>query len=60
MSTHTGPGKHRGSKWSRLIEKLQQERVRLGNRVRQQLWHYHPQLIGLADVTADYHGRLLR
>ena len=26
--------------WSRLAEELQQERVRLGNRIRQQLWRY--------------------
>ena len=39
--------------WSRLAEELQQERVRLGHRVRQQLWHYYPQLLALSDnVTA--------
>ena len=31
--------------WSRLAEELQQERVRLGNRIRQQLWRYYPQLL---------------
>jgi transposase len=35
--------------WSRLAEELQQERVRLGNRVRQQLWRYYPQLLELSD-----------
>jgi transposase len=41
--------------WSRLVEELQQERVRLANRVRQQLWRYYPQLLALADdVTADW------
>jgi transposase len=41
--------------WSRLAEELQQERVRLGNRVRQQLWRYYPQLLELADdVTAEW------
>src|SRR4051794_27728158 len=28
--------------WSRLAEELQQERVRLSHRVRQQLWRYYP------------------
>src|SRR3712207_3441504 len=35
--------------WSRLAEELQQERSRLGNRVRQQLWRYYPQLLELTD-----------
>src|SRR3954466_10681150 len=30
--------------WSRLAEELQQERLRLANRIRQQLWRYYPQL----------------
>src|SRR5215213_1604929 len=38
--------------WSRLAEELQQERVRLANRVRQQLWRYYPQLLELADEVA--------
>lgn len=38
--------------WSRLLEELQQERVRLGNRIRQQLWRYYPQLLELADDVA--------
>lgn len=38
--------------WSRLAEELQQERVRLGNRVRQQLWRYYPQLLELSDDVA--------
>ena len=38
--------------WSRLVEELQQERVRLANRVRQQLWRYYPQLLELADDVA--------
>src|SRR4028119_1497410 len=29
--------------WSRLAEGLQQERVRLANRIRQQLWRHSPQ-----------------
>src|SRR5215204_3494555 len=41
--------------WSRLAEELQHERVRLGNRVRQQLWRYDPQLLELSDdVTAEW------
>jgi transposase len=38
--------------WSRLAEELQRERVRLGNRIRQQLWRYYPQLLELADDVA--------
>jgi transposase len=42
--------------WSRLTEELQQERVRLGHRMRQQLWRYYPQLLELAggDITAEW------
>src|SRR3982751_5827027 len=41
--------------WSRLAEELQHERVRLGNRIRQQLWRYYPQLLELSgDVTAEW------
>jgi transposase len=38
--------------WSRLAAELQQERVRLGNRMRQQLWRYYPQLLELTDDVA--------
>jgi transposase len=41
--------------WSRLAEELQQERLRLGNRIRQQLWRfwrYYPQLLELCDDVA--------
>src|SRR5215208_6581708 len=38
--------------WSRLAEELQQERVRLGHRIRQQLWRYYPQLLELSDDVA--------
>jgi transposase len=38
--------------WSRLAAELQQERVRLGNRIRQQLWRYYPQLLELTDDIA--------
>ena len=41
--------------WSRLAEELQQERVRLGHRIRQQLWRYYPQLLELSDdMTAEW------
>ncbi|HEY4043785.1 MAG TPA: IS110 family transposase [Rhodopila sp.] len=42
--------------WSRLAEELQQERVRLGHRMRQQLWRYYPQLLELAggDIAAEW------
>src|SRR5436190_2987490 len=41
--------------WSRLAEELQQERVRLGNRIRQQLWRYYPQLLAVSDdVKAEW------
>ena len=41
--------------WSRMAEDLQQERTRLGNRVREQLWRYYPQMIELTDdVAADW------
>jgi hypothetical protein len=35
-----------------LAAELQQERVRLGNRIRQQLWRYYPQLLELTDDVA--------
>jgi transposase len=42
--------------WSRLGDDLTQERNRLANRLRQQLWRYYPQMIELAgdDITADW------
>ena len=41
--------------WSRLAEELQQERTRLSNRIRQQLWRYYPQLLEVSDdVTAEW------
>lgn len=49
------PGVIELREWSRLAEELQQERVRLANRIRQQLWRYYPQLLALADdVTAEW------
>ena len=41
--------------WSRLAEDLQQERTRLANRVRDQLWRYYPQALELSDdLAADW------
>ena len=41
--------------WSRMAEDLQQERNRLSNRVREQLWRYYPQLLKLTDdAGADW------
>jgi transposase len=42
--------------WSRMLDDLQQERTRLSNRVRQQLWRYYPQALELAgdDVAANW------
>ncbi|MBB4375366.1 transposase [Bradyrhizobium sp. cir1] len=39
--------------WSRLADELQQERTRLANRLRQQLWRYYPQATKLTDDVAD-------
>ncbi|MBE7157987.1 MAG: IS110 family transposase [Rhodospirillales bacterium] len=41
--------------WSRLAEELQQDRVRLCNRLRQQLWRYYPQFLELVDeMSAEW------
>jgi transposase len=49
------PGVIELREWSRLAEDLQQERVRLTNRIRQQLWRYYPQLLALSDdLTAEW------
>jgi transposase len=39
--------------WSRLTDELQQERTRLANRLRQQLWRYYPQIAELTDDVGD-------
>jgi transposase len=39
--------------WSRIADELQQERTRLANRLRQQLWRYYPQAAELTDDVAD-------
>jgi hypothetical protein len=38
--------------WSRLAEELRQERVRLSNRIRHQLWRYYPQMQKLTNDLA--------
>ena len=38
--------------WSRLAEELQKERVRLSNRLHNQLWRYYPQMLELTDDIA--------
>jgi transposase len=41
--------------WSRMNEELQQERTRLANRVRDQLWRYYPQALEITDdLAADW------
>jgi transposase len=41
--------------WSRMTEELQQERNRLANRVREQLWRYYPQALEIGDdLAADW------
>lgn len=39
--------------WSRMADELTQERTRLANRLRQQLWRYYPQAAKLTDDVAD-------
>jgi transposase len=39
--------------WSRMAEDLQQERNRLTNRIREQLWRYYPQMLELSGELAD-------
>jgi transposase len=49
------PGVIELREWSRLAEELQQERLRLASRIRQQLWRPYPQLLALADdLTAEW------
>lgn len=41
--------------WSRIADELTQERNRLANRVREQLWRYYPQMLQLTeDFAADW------
>ena len=39
--------------WSRMTEDPQQERNRLANRVREQLWRYYPQALAVSDDLAS-------
>jgi transposase len=39
--------------WSRIHDELTQERTRLSNRLRDQLWRYYPQAFELGDDVAD-------
>ncbi len=39
--------------WSRIADELQQERVCLCNRLREQLWRYFPQLLELTDDLSE-------
>ena len=38
--------------WSRMAEELKEERTRLANRIRQQLWRYYPQALEITDDAA--------
>jgi transposase len=41
--------------WSRIADEIGRERVRLANRLREQLWRYYPQMIEVAeDLAADW------
>jgi transposase len=41
--------------WSRMADELKEERTRLTNRIRQQLWRYYPQALELGDdVGAEW------
>jgi Transposase len=42
--------------WSRIVEELKHERVRLSNRLHEQLLRYYPQMLDLvgADIAADW------
>ena len=38
-----------------MTDDLQQERIRLASRMREQLWRYYPQMLELADdLAADW------
>ena len=39
--------------WSRIAEELTRDRVRLSNRVREQLWRYYPQILEAVGNVAD-------
>jgi|TARA_B100001964_G_scaffold191548_1_gene213954 transposase len=39
--------------WSRITEELTQDRTRLTNRLREQLWRYYPQILEVTDDLAQ-------
>jgi transposase len=39
--------------WSRLNKSLTDQRVRLGNQLREQLWRYYPQMLDLVEDVSD-------
>ena len=39
--------------WSRIAEELTRDRVRLSNRVREQLWRYYPQILEAAGSVVE-------
>jgi hypothetical protein len=39
--------------WSRLAEELTEERVRLSNRARHELWRYYPQMLKVSDDLTE-------
>ena len=40
--------------WSRIDEELKVERIRLANRLRDQLWRYYPQMLELGELDEDW------
>src|SRR5262249_37420564 len=40
--------------WSRIDEELKVERLRLANRLRDQLWRYYSQMLELGDLDEDW------
>lgn len=47
--------------WSRMVGEIQEERVRLGNRIREQLRRYFPQMLKLTeDVLAEWFLQIWR
>ena len=51
-STPFGPVIVELREWSRIGDDLRHDRNRLGNRVRELLWRYYPQMLELADDVA--------
>jgi hypothetical protein len=40
--------------WSRIDAELTVERLRLANRLRDQLWRYYPQMLELGNLDEDW------